>query len=156
MNNMNNMNMNSRTYLNSQQVNDSNDRQTLIKSSDVAIPLAIFLLIFIGCQIYQSSSIGELATMQKEQISSIKDLTMMQKDLTMMQKTLSSSVSAIDIKLSGIIGGTVFVIAVFSGLTQIVGGIEAFDDFWAKRNKRIEAENKEKKKEKEMEKNKKK
>ena len=89
----------------------------------------------------------DIALMQKEQLSSIKDLTMM-------QKTLSSSVSAIDIKLSGIIGGTVFVIALFSGLTQIVGGIEAFDDFWAKRNKRIEAENKKKKKE--MEKKKKK
>ena len=140
MNNMNNMNnMNSRTYLNSQQVNDSNDGQTLIKSSDVAIPFAIFLLIFIGCQIYQSSSIGELAMMQK-------DLAMMQKEQLSSIKTLSSSVSAIDIKLSGIIGGTVFVIALFSGLTQIVGGIEAFDDFWAKRNKRIEAENKEKKK----------
>ena len=61
--------MNSRTSLNSQQVNDStNDGQ--IKSSDVAVPLlvAVFLVVFIACQIYQSSSINELAMMQMEQL----------------------------------------------------------------------------------------
>ena len=131
--------MNSRTSLNSQQVKDStNDGQ--IKSSVVAVPLlvAVFLVAFILCQIYQSSSINELAMMQKEQLSSIKDLAMM-------QKTLSESVNNIDIKLSGIIGGTVFVIAVFSRLTQIVGGLQALDDYLVKRKKRIEDENKKKK-----------
>jgi len=136
-------NINSRTYL---QVNDSTDDGKL-KSSDVAIPLvALFLLIIIAFQIYQSSSIAELAVMQKEQLSSIKDLAMMQKDLAMMQNTLSSQVNSIDIKLGSIIGGTAFLIAVFSGLNQIVSGLQSLDDFFAKRAKRIdEDENKKKK-----------
>jgi flagellar biosynthesis protein FlhB len=143
-------NMNSRTSLNSQQVNDStNDGQMKSSSSDVTVPLvAAFLVVFIVCQVYQSSSISELTMMQKEQLSSIKDLAMM-------QKTLSNSVSTIDIKLTGIIGGTVFVIAVFSGLTQIVGGLQALDDYFVKRKKRIEDENKKMKKDKDKNKSKK-
>jgi hypothetical protein len=164
MGRMNTMNtMNSRTCLNSQQVNDSTN-DSLIKSSNATISLVVVLLVvFIGCQIYQSLSISELAVMQKgqslsiselaamqkelavmqkEQFSLFKDLAMMQKELSMTQKELSSSVNSIDIKLSGIIGGTVFVIAVFSGLTQIVGGLQALDDFCVKRQKRIEDENK--------------
>ena len=55
-----------------------------------------------------------------------KDLAMMQKDLVMMQKTLSSDVNSIDIKLTGC---TAFVIAVFSGLNQIVSGLQSLDIF---------------------------
>ena len=53
-----------------------------------------------------------------------------------MQKEQSSDLSTIDTKFNVIIGGSAFVIATFSGLNQIVGGIDRLDTFLEKIRKR--------------------
>ncbi len=109
-----------------------------LKSVTVAVQsVAVLLVVLIAFQLIQLSSMNDLTTMQKEQLKSINDLTTM-------QKVQSSDLSTIDTKFNIIIGGTAFVIATFSGLNQIVSGVDRLDEFLEKIRKRKADEKKKK------------